>query len=52
MVCDLRISESSNSENWYEVKLLSIERMIMTNMAPNDGHSGVGVGTGIAVRID
>lgn len=52
MVCDLKSPTLNEFEDWYEVRLLSIERMIMTNTAPNDGDAGVGVGTGTAVRID
>ena len=52
IVCDLKIPDIESSEHgaWYEVELLSIERMIMRNTAPRDG--GIGVGTGTAVRID
>lgn len=52
MVCDLKIPEFRDFNESYKVQLLSIERMKMTNTAPNDSHDGVGIGTGTAVRID
>jgi hypothetical protein len=51
VVCDLKSPTIGEFEDWFEVKMLSLERMIMKNMAPNDG-PGVGRGTGTAVRID
>ena len=54
MICDLKTPDIENIDydEWFEVQLLSIERMIMKNMAPNDSHDSVGIGTGTAVRID
>jgi len=52
MVCDLKSPTIGEFESWFEVRMLSIERMTMTNMAPNDPHDGIVNGTGIAVRID
>ncbi len=49
MVCDLKIPEMNNFDDWYSVNLLSPERMIMTDMAPTEGFAS---GTGTAVRID
>ena len=51
VVCDLKSPTIGEFEDWFEVRMLSIERMIMKNMAPNDG-PGIGKGTGTAVRID
>lgn len=49
MVCDLKIPEWNEFDDWYSVNLLSPQRMIMTDMAPGEG---VAPGTGTAVRID
>ncbi len=51
VVCDLKSPTIGEFEDWFEVRMLSLERMIMKNMAPNDG-PGIGRGTGTAVRID
>ena len=52
MVCDLKSPTLGEFEDGYEVRMLSIERMIMTNTAPNEPHDGIVDGTGIVVRID
>ncbi|MCW8925453.1 MAG: hypothetical protein OQJ84_04285 [Xanthomonadales bacterium] len=50
MICDLKNPDFTDFDHWYEIRMLSLERMIMTNMAePGEGE---GVGAGIAVRID
>jgi hypothetical protein len=51
MVCDGRIPEFRNIDESFKVQLLSIERMKMTNTAPNEPHDGIGIGTGTAVLI-
>ena len=51
VVCDLKSPTIDEFEDWFEVRMLSLERMTMKNMAPNDGQ-GIGRGTGTAVRID
>jgi hypothetical protein len=48
--CDLRSPTMDDDDKWYSVNMLSIERMIMTNLAPMVG--GVTSGKGTVVRID
>ncbi len=52
MVCDLKSPTFDDFDNWFRVNALSIERILMKNMAENDPSDGVGIGTGTAVRID
>ncbi len=52
MVCDLKSPTMNEFEDWFELRMLSIERMTMTNMAPNEPHDGIADGTGMVVRID
>ena len=50
MVCDLKNPDFTDFDYWYEIRMLSLERMTMTNMAePGEGE---GVGQGTFVRID
>jgi hypothetical protein len=49
VVCDLKSPTIGEFEDWFEARMLSLERMTLKNMAPNDG---IGRGTGTAVRID
>lgn len=50
MICDLKSPDFTDFDYWYEIKMLSLERMIMTNTAqPSEGE---GVGQGTFVRID
>jgi len=51
VVCDLKSPTIGEFEDWFEVRMLSLERMTMKNMATIDG-PGIGRGTGTAVRID
>ena len=52
MLCDLKSPTFDDFDNWFRVNALSIERILMKNMAENDPSDGVRIGTGIAVRID
>ena len=50
MVCELYAPEAGESAELYDVQILSIERMLMTNTATPDQGDTAGVGT--VVRID
>lgn len=50
MTCDLKQPDVDDVETWFEVELLSVERMIMRNTVEPGLHEGIGTGT--AVRID
>ena len=52
MLCDLNSPNLDEFNHWFRVKALSIERLIMTNMAENEPGDGVATGKGTAVRID